>query len=71
MYGHQYYRLSVNDQAKLFNTELKKENYEELYQLANELMVDEADLRKDLALYGWYYILELKRFVKIEARQAS
>lgn len=71
MYGHQIYRLSTNDRADLLNMELMKEEYRELNQLASELMVDEIDLREDMAIAGWYYIVELKRFVKIEAKQAS
>ncbi|WP_405157905.1 hypothetical protein [Paenibacillus sp. FSL H8-0283] len=71
MYGHQIYQLSANDRAKFLNEELKKEEYRELKQLANELMVDETDLREDMAITGWYYIVELKRFMKIEANQAS
>lgn len=71
MYGHQFYRLSVNERATFLNEELKKEEYRELNQLANELMVDETDLREDMAITGWYYIVELKRFMKIEANQAS
>lgn len=71
MYGHQIYRLSTNDRAKFLNEELTKEEYRELNQLANELMVDETDLREDMAIAGWYYIVELKRFVKIEAEQVS
>ncbi|MGP3783670.1 hypothetical protein [Paenibacillus sp. 1A_MP2] len=71
MYGHQIYRLSTNDRAKFLNGELKKEEYRELNQLVSDLMVDEADLREDMADTGWYYIVELNRFVKIEANQAS
>ncbi|QZN76195.1 MULTISPECIES: hypothetical protein [unclassified Paenibacillus] len=71
MYGHQIYRLSVNERATFLNEELKKEEYRELNQLANELMVDETDLREDMAIAGWYYIVELKRFVEIETKQAS
>ncbi|MNW32976.1 hypothetical protein D3C74_99290 [compost metagenome] len=71
MYGHQINRLSVNERATFLNEELKKEEYRELNQLANELMVDETDLREDMAIAGWYYIVELKRFVEIETKQAS
>lgn len=71
MYGHQIYRLSANDRADFLNKELKKEEYRELNQLVSELMVDEADLKEDMAMYGWYYILELIRFIKIGAEQAS
>lgn len=71
MYGHQIYRLSADKRAEFLNGEMKKEGYQELQQLANELRIDEADLRADMALYDWYYIAELKRFVKIEAEWAS
>ncbi|WP_339298063.1 hypothetical protein MKY92_25230 [Paenibacillus sp. FSL R5-0623] len=71
MYEHQIYRLSVNERATFLNGELKKEEYREFDQLASELMVDEADLREDMAVAGWYYIVELNRFVKIQGDQAS
>ncbi|MCM3000001.1 hypothetical protein M3647_21230 [Paenibacillus cellulositrophicus] len=71
MYGHQFYRLSANDRAEFLNVNLKKKECQELQQIVNELRIDEADLRTDMAMYGWYYIAELKRFVKIEAEQAS
>lgn len=71
MYGHQFYRLSADQQAEFLNGELKSVEYQELQQLANELRIDATDLKEDMALNGWYYIAELKRFVKIKAEQAS
>ncbi|WP_269322054.1 hypothetical protein [Paenibacillus massiliensis] len=37
MYGHQIYHLSVDSRAEFLNKELKKEEYQELPQLASEL----------------------------------
>lgn len=71
MYGHQVFRLSVGNRAELINRELRKAEYQELHQLVDSLMIAEDDLKSDLAMYGWYYIAELKCFVQIEAEHAS
>ncbi|RIX60053.1 hypothetical protein D3P08_00210 [Paenibacillus nanensis] len=73
MYGHQIFRLTAGNRAELINRELRKAEYQdqELHQLVDSLMIAEDDLKSDLAMYGWYYIAELKCFVQIKTEHAS
>ncbi|WP_248928946.1 hypothetical protein [Paenibacillus hamazuiensis] len=68
---HQLKRLAADERAKFLNAELRKEEFQILEYLADHLQTDESEIREDMAKHGWYYIIELNRFVKVEAEQAS
>ena len=68
---HQLKKLAADERAKFLNAELRKDEVQILEYLADHLQTDESEIREDMARYGWYYIIELNRFVKVEAEQAS
>jgi hypothetical protein len=67
VYGHQFYRASVEEKVKFLNDSIKK--YHSLEGLLDDNFLDKEDVKAELARSGYYFVPELNRFVYCDNEQ--
>ncbi|CAM5779399.1 DUF4250 family protein [Brevibacillus borstelensis] len=71
MYGHQFYQYPIKKRIEFLNGELRTGQYNSLEELAADVFIEIEDLKEELRKDGYFFVPELKQFVRIEVGQAG